>query len=211
MTINKWKQSVRDGGVLKVSTGKKFGGSVYVTELAPAITTLNALLKKHAIALKFETQDSDAGAHVIFDLISSHKLHAQNELYVTGVSTMKTATLKMPDAPTLNQQDGGTPVGGNVLRHMLMHELIHGIGPDNSEHAKSGIFIGDLVLSIGTANGKQQAANGNNSVPAFKLSNSTLEALRVAWPERLKKRRDPPFTLPLRGEGSAAWSGASRS
>ena len=188
MTINKWKQSVRDGGVLRVFSGSSFTGSTWVTELAPAITTLNALLKKHAFALHFETTDQKAGAHVVLETYQGNKLHGNDEIEITGVATMRQAVIKLPDNPTITQQKDGTPVGGPVKRHVLMHELIHGIGPDNGEHSDSGIFIGNLVLSIGTKGGKQQAADGSDSVPAFKLANATIDVLRTAWPEQIKKR-----------------------
>src|SRR5262245_57974208 len=62
MAIYSWRESIRQGGVLKVFQTESFTGSTWVTELEPSIKTLNALLKKHGFKLKFETTDTKTDA-----------------------------------------------------------------------------------------------------------------------------------------------------
>jgi hypothetical protein len=174
---------VRDGGVLKVFKSATFTGSVWVTELEPAIKTVNAELTRIKLSLQFQLVDEAAGAHVVLETKDGNGLHGQDELEIGGVSTMRSAHIKLPGNPTISQTKDGTPAGGPVKRHVIAHELIHGIGLDNGEHADDGgVFVGRLVLSIGTKGGKQQAADGSDSVPAIKLAPSTIKALKVAWP-----------------------------
>ena len=58
------------------------------------------------------------------------------------------------------------------------------MGLTNSEHADDGgVFVKNLTIMIGTKHGKQQAADGSDSVPEIKLATSTVRALRQAWPK----------------------------
>ena len=62
--------------------------------------------------------------------------------------------------------------------------MIHAVGLTNSEHADDGgVFVKSLIITIGTKHGKQQAADGSDSVPEIKLATSTVRALRQAWPK----------------------------
>jgi hypothetical protein len=100
---------------------------------------------------------------------------------------MRLAYIFLPANPTINETKDGTAIGGPVKRHILVHELIHGVGPNNAEHADDGeVFVGKLGIAIGgIKKGKQQAADGSDSVPEIKFAPSTLNALRQAWPERV--------------------------
>ena len=62
MAIYSWRESIRQGGVLKVFQTESFTGSTWVTELELSIKVLNALLKKHGIRLNFETTATRADA-----------------------------------------------------------------------------------------------------------------------------------------------------
>ena len=106
----------------------------------------------------------------------------EDELGLKGTAMMVSATIMLPATPTISGGKDGTPVGGPVKRHILVHELIHGIGLTDSEHADGGVFVKTLVMSIGTKNGKQQAADGSDSVPALKFDTSTISAIKQAWP-----------------------------
>jgi hypothetical protein len=184
MAIYSWRESIRQGGVLKVFQTESFTGSTWVTELEPSIKTLNALLKKHGFKLKFETTATKADAQVSLGTKAGHGLHAENELGLKGTSMMVSAHIFLPANPTINATKDGTAIGGPVKRHILVHELIHGVGLTNAEHADDGgVFVKNLVITIGTKNRKQQAADGSDSVPEIKLATSTVRALRQAWPK----------------------------
>ena len=184
MAIYSWRESIRQGGVLKVFQTESFTGSTWVTELEPSIKILNALLKKPGIKLKFETTATKADAQVLLSIKAGHGLHAENELGLKGTSMMDSAHIFLPANPTINATKDGTSIGGPVKRHILVHELIHAVGLTNSEHADDGgVFVKNLIITIGTKHGKQQAADGSDSVPDIKLANSTVRALRQAWPK----------------------------
>ena len=184
MAIYSWRESIRQGGVLKVFQTESFTGSTWVTELELSIKILNALLKKHAFRLKFETTATKADAQVFLSTAAGHGLHAENELGLKGTSMMNLAHIFLPANPTVNATKDGTAIGGPVKRHILVHELIHAVGLTNSEHADDGgVFVKSLIITIGTKHGKQQAADGSESVPEIKLANSTVRALRQAWPK----------------------------
>jgi hypothetical protein len=184
MAIYSWRESIRQGGVLKVFQTESFTGSIWVTELEPSIKILNALLKKPGIRLKFETTATKADAQVLLSTKAGHGLHAENELGLKGTSMMDSAHIFLPTNPTINATKDGTFIGGPVKRHILVHELIHAVGLTNSEHADDGgVFVKSLIITIGTKHGKQQAADGSDSVPEIKLATSTVRALRQAWPK----------------------------
>src|SRR5688500_16737456 len=126
MTINKWPESFRQGGVLKVFQTESFTGSTWVTELEPARKTLNALLKKHDFKLEFKITDTKADAQVLLSTKGGDGLHATNEIGLKGAATMTSAHIFLPANPTIQQTKDGTAIGGPVKHHVLVHELIHG-------------------------------------------------------------------------------------
>src|SRR5262245_66253549 len=96
MAIYSWRESIRQGGVLKVFQTESFTGSTWVTELEPSIKILNALLKKRGIRLKFETTATKADAQVLLSIKAGYGLHAETELGLTGPSMMYPACVFLP-------------------------------------------------------------------------------------------------------------------
>lgn len=139
--------------------------------------------RRPVIGLKFETTATKADAQVLLSSKAGKGLHGEDELGVKGASMMDSAHIFLPTKPTINATKDGTSIGDPVKRHILVHELIHAVGLTNSEHADDGgVFVKSLIIAVGTRHGKQQSADGSDSVPEIKLATSTVRALRQAWP-----------------------------
>ena len=133
------------------------------------------------------------GAHIVFQTEQGNGVHGRDDLQpeiVNGKKYMYTATIRVPATPRIDPKDSKSrEVGPGVRLAILVHEMIHAVGLDNSEHSKDDVFIksfqlmpkGQYVNGVQLTEDVALLGNGSDPLPPVRIESGTITKLKQAW------------------------------
>lgn len=184
----KWPQRVVDKKELRIGYGKAFPAGGWMMPLMGAVKFLNSYLKGKNIGLTFTILDDPMNAHVVLEPDSTRPgLHGQALLETTSIQKVEylsKITIKIPAKPKISNVDPkARVVGDEIKKCILVHELIHGLGLDNSRHTSDDVFAEGFQLIPGKtgADDKMQRDASGPKLPPVMISDITIGKIRDVW------------------------------
>ena len=192
MTIIAWHKNVQRKGTLTYSV-KALGGQ-WTAVLDKAIAEFNRQMSHHGLKLTLAKVEKGMGPHIVLETQPGNGLHASapsQTKVINGVRYLDLVTIRLPATPRINPDNPRSPeVGPGVRLCLLVHELIHAVGPDNDEHSPDDVFAGkSVVIPKGQylKSGKQaaedlvQPPDGSAPLPPIRIGAKTVGNLKRAW------------------------------
>lgn len=184
----RWPQRVIDKKELHIGYGNTFPAGGWMMPLTAAVAYLNGYLKGKKIGLKFIILDDPTNAHVVLEPDSTRPgLHGQAHLATTSIQKVEylyKITIKIPAKPRISNTDPkARVVGDEIKKCILVHELIHGLGLDNSRHTAEDVFAEGFQLLPGKtgADDKMQRDASGPKLPPVLISDITVGKIREVW------------------------------
>jgi hypothetical protein len=192
MTITPWHKNVQRKNTLTYQV-KAMGGQ-WMAVLDKAIAEFNRQMSQHGLKLTLRPIEKGMGPHIVLETQPGHGLHGSapsQTKWINGVLYLDTVTIRVPATPRIDPKDPKSrEVGPGVRLCLLVHELIHAVGPSNDEHAPDDVFAEvSYVVTKGSwlKSGKQaaedlvQPPDGSAPMPPIRLGARTLTHLKKAW------------------------------
>jgi len=178
---------------------------VWMNVLGHALKEFNAVAKAHKLPMRLKASTKPpkegSGADVAIDIaaekinltfpgsdpvsetFSATAKHGRTFLLDRRSELLK-AFVFLPATPKINTAGGVRGVGPKVLMVIVLHELLHACGLENSDHGGSGLFQGNPPIipgdrAIQDAVGVQPNMYG--AMPPYKIDDDTVKTLLDRW------------------------------
>jgi len=192
-----WIDSVKSSGQLSVHS--TLAGS-WRTLFADALREFNTLSAGHRLGVTL-TATTESGANVEVQtgngaisctyagatargVLSGQMMHGRSFLFSVGGKVEK-AHVYVPSGPLVNTPRGQRPVGTNVMKLILVHELVHACGLTNDEHSRDDLFQASPQVDPGTnaSDDRVRIESGGRMswMPPLVLSATTVTAIKSLW------------------------------
>jgi hypothetical protein len=192
MTIIAWHKNVQRKNTLTYSV-KAMGGQ-WAPVVDKAIAEFNRQMSQHGLKLTLSKVEKGMGPHIVLETEPGNGLHGSapsQTKRINGVLYLDVVTVRVPATPRVNPDDPKSrEVGPSVRLCLLVHELIHAVGPSNEDHSPDDVFAAkSIVIPKGQylKSGKQaaedlvQPPDGSAPMPPVRIGGRTLANLKRAW------------------------------
>jgi hypothetical protein len=183
-----WPGKIVSGKQLTIALSGTLPANGWQTALKSAIEFFNTEMARNKIALSFEQTEKAGRAHVVMEGVPGNGIHGNAELglagRVGGKEYLRNVTIKVPATPRVSQRDPRARiVGDGVKTCILVHEMIHGLGLDNSQHTPGDIFSKEFqLIDKGSATlDKVQWDASSPSMPPPVINGVTLKKIKSVW------------------------------
>ena len=131
MTITPWHKNVQRKNTLTYSV-KAMGGQ-WTAVLDKAIAEFNRQMSQHGLKLTLSKVEKGMGPHIVLETQPGNGLHGSapsQTKVINGVHYLDSVTVRVPATPRIDPNDPKSrEVGPSVRLCLLVHELIHAVGP----------------------------------------------------------------------------------
>jgi hypothetical protein len=192
MTIIPWHKNDQRKGTLTYSV-KAMGGQ-WAAVVDKAIAEFNRQMSLHGLKLTLSKVAKGMGPHIVLETEPGNGLHGSapsQTKRINGVLYLDVVTVRVPATPRVNPDDPKSrEVGPSVRLCLLVHELIHAVGPGNEEHSPDDVFAAKSVvipkgqyLKSGTQATEDlvQPPDGSAPMPPVRIGARTVTNLKKAW------------------------------
>jgi hypothetical protein len=133
MTIIPWHKNVQRKNTLTYSVSANFKGGHWMTVLDKAIAQFNQLMSQHGLKLSITKVQEGMGPHILLETEPGNGIHGRapsQTKRINGVEYLDSVTIRVPATPRIHPNDPKSrEVGSGVRLFILVHELIHSVGP----------------------------------------------------------------------------------
>jgi hypothetical protein len=150
-----------------------------------ALDEMNRALKDR-VELTFSVAEKPINAHIVIDTMQSDELHGKARTQYAkdgGKTWIDSVTVLIPAAPRIYPNDPKSRAAGDGVRlYLLVHELIHSIGP--TVHTPGDVFSAKVSLIPGktAADDTVQFDAQHKSMPPIFFDGATIKKIQEAWP-----------------------------
>ena len=182
-----WPSNVVNGKQLKIAMSGSLPANGWLPALKAAIQFFNDEMSNKKVALRFVMLDEPTNAHVVLTGVPGNGIHGNAELALgsrRGQEFLSGVTIKVPATPRVRQLDPSSRITGDGVKTcILVHEMIHGLGLDNSQHTPGDIFSKEfqLIDKGSAALDKVQWDASSPSMPPPVINGVTLKKIRSVW------------------------------
>jgi hypothetical protein len=200
----KWIPSVKQTKKLLVYSDSSVSGQ-WATIVPQAIKEFNALAKRHSLGVTMASSKDKptetGGANINIGVISGkilvkynrqefpdeldgRKMHGST-LLADGDNGLEKVFVHVPADPQIHTPNGTRAVGPKIKLLIMLHELIHGCGLYNSDHAREGVFQPSPSVDYGGTPAQDKAwykpTDFTRAMPPFVLAADTIKAIQDLW------------------------------
>ena len=199
-----WNATVTASKTLHVYPAPSITKGTWKHVFAKAIVEFNALAKKNGVGVKLDISTTapsmPGGAEVSVEsaagpLSGSYGGSSWGPIAFSGTSIegytvqprvsgkLDNVFVFLPATPTIKPFKGAPrPVGEAVNMLILLHELVHACGLQNTDHATDDMFQGYPDVDVGATPSSDTIRIPGGKMPPFVLGGATVKKLKSLWP-----------------------------